>query len=363
MSKETVSHILGGKHAARYRKETRERVTAIAQELRYRPHRGAQMMKSGRSNLIAIVHFGGGLEAADHANRKLSRKVSEAGFDYLAIDMNWYGGSVHRILEELNSARVEGVVISHIQEVFKKEHIDELIQSGIPIVAVNGEQRPNVPLVCDDVIRAFYGLTRHLIDNGHRTILHLTEPVMNDAESIGRSISHRNEGFRQAVEENGHWQEMGDDKFLAAWPTFPVPQGERVKGITVDQDGLLYRELGRPVYTFCQRLFKEERLPDAIICRNDFYVMEAIAAALEHGVSIPGDLALAGYDNDRIGSFPAFGITTAEQDLDGICAKAVEVLLHQIKGGTVEGSPFLFRSKIITRTSSKPQAARTQLAV
>ena len=80
-----MSRILGGKHATRYRQSTQDNVIGIAKRLRYLPHRGAQIMKNGRSNLIAIVHFGAGVEAAHSANLGLSRWVSKAGYDYLAI--------------------------------------------------------------------------------------------------------------------------------------------------------------------------------------------------------------------------------------------------------------------------------------
>ena len=358
VSRETVSHILGGKHANRYRKATQDKVISIAQRLRYRPHRGAQMMKNGRSNLIAIVHFGAGVEAAHNANLALSRKVSEAGFDYLALDMNWYGGSVERTIAELIRVRVEGVLISHIQEVFKSSHIEELTGAGIPVVAVNGEQRSNIPLVCDNVIGAFHALTSHLIANGHKSLLHLVSQHRD--EMLARSLSHRTKGFRRGIEEHGKWSTFGEEDFFGAWP-LPVPAGGGVSGVTIEQDERLYHMLDRPVYKFCRRLFQKGPLPDAIVCTNDLFAMEVIAAALEHGISIPGDLAVTGYDNDRIGAYPAFGITTAEQDIEGICSKAVEILMHQVSQAPVEATPVTFDSTIIIRTSSGKAASRAAL--
>jgi DNA-binding LacI/PurR family transcriptional regulator len=356
VSRETVSHILGGKHATRYRQSTQDKVIGIAQRLRYLPHRGAQIMKTGRSNLIAIVHFGAGVEAAHTANLALSRKVSEVGYDYLAVDMNWYGGSVERTIAELIRARVEGVLISHIQEVFKSSHIDELTGAGIPVVAVNGEQRSNVPLVCDNVIGAFNALTTHLIEIGHRVILQLVSQHQDG--TLARSLSHRTKGFRLAVKERGQWSKLTEEAFFEVWPVTP-PAGKAVSGITIEQDERLYRTLDRPVYQFCKRLFQRGGgLPDAIVCANDLFAMEVIAAALEHGIQVPGDLAVTGYDNDRIGAFPSFGITTAEQDIEGICAKAVEILTRQIAKSPVGAKPVFFDSAIVLRTSSGKAGSR-----
>src|SRR5690606_33902537 len=121
------------------------RVLEAAEKLGYRPHRPAQVMRRQRSNLVAIVHFGGGIEAARKTNLVLARVANEMGYDYLSLDMNWYGGSVDRAVEEIVRVRAEGVLISHTHDVFHDEHVAKLNQAGIPVVAVNGGRRRNLP--------------------------------------------------------------------------------------------------------------------------------------------------------------------------------------------------------------------------
>jgi len=334
-------------------------VLEIAEELNYRPHRGAQAMKSGRSNLIAIVHFGAGIEAAHKTNLALSRMVNVKGYDYLAMDMNWYGGSVERTLAEIIRARVEGVLVSHIQEVFQEEHVAELKQAGIPLVSVNGGFRPNIPLICDNVDGAFQGLTRHLMNLGHRRIFQLVSSSAHLTPERARTISQRMDGFRKAVETRGKWMTFTEDEFFAAWPTLSTEMTEEILGITIQQEARLYDRVDKPVYRFCIRLFPHGTLPDAIVCTNDLYAMEVIAAGLEHGVRVPENLAVTGYDNDRIGEFPAFGITTAEQDIEGICSTAVDVLMKQIAHPDEETANQMFDSRIIIRSSSgSPRVGR-----
>lgn len=352
VSRETVSHILGGKLAERYKMSTRTKVLEIAEQLNYRPHRGAQAMKSGRSNLIAIVHFGAGIEAAHKTNLALSRMVNVKGYDYLAMDMNWYGGSVERALAEIIRARVEGVLISHIQEVFQEEHVAELKQAGIPVVSVNGGFRPNIPLICDNVDGAFQGLTRHLMNLGHRRIFQLVSSFAHLSPERARTISQRMNGFRQTMETRGKWLTFGEDEFFANWPKLSLETTDEIIGITIQQEARLYDRVDKPVYRFCLRLFPHGTLPDAIVCTNDLYAMEVIAAGLEHGIRIPENLAVTGYDNDRIGEFPAFGITTAEQDIEGICSTAVDVLIKQIAHSDEEVTNQMFDSRIVIRSSS-----------
>lgn len=350
VSRETVSHILGGKLAERYKTSTQEKVRAIAAKLNYRPHRGAQTLKSGRSNLIAIVHFGAGIEAAHNANLALSRMVNEAGFDYLAMDMNWYGGSVERTLTELTRARVEGVLISHIQEVFNETHIDSLRQAGIPVVSINGGQRPHVPLFCDNVSKAFEGLTRHLLDLGHRRVVQLVCASTLPPDHA-RVLSDRLEGFRRAIAGRGEWLTVSESEYFEKDGWFSGLKNNEVLGISVQQDPDLYARLDKPVYRFCSKLFSQKELPDAIVCHNDLLAMEVIAAGLEYGKTVPEQIAVTGYDNDRIGEFPAFGLTTAEQNIDGICTSAVKMLMQLIENPDLEMSSRMFDSRLMIRTS------------
>lgn len=350
VSRETVSHILGGKLAERYKASTRKKVRAIAEELHYRPHRGAQTLKSGRSNLIAIVHFGAGIEAARQTNLALSRLVNEVGLDYLAIDMNWYGGSVERTLEELNRARVEGVLISHIQEAFHDVHLTSLREARIPVVSVNGGLRPELPLICDNVAEAYAGLTRHLLDLGHRRIIQLIAETKFPPDR-SRSTTERTNGFRRAIRQRGTWVTMSEDEYFQKEIRLPRTGQSGIRGITVQQDYQLYARMENPVYQFCSRLFQQKILPDAIVCLNDRSAMEAIAAGLEYGKSVPDDIAVTGYDNDRIGEFPAFGITTAAQNIEGICSASVKMLMELIANPDQEVSNRMFESRLIIRTS------------
>lgn len=359
VSRETVSQILGGKRAERYKLSTRTKVLEIAEQLNYRPHRGAQAMKSGRSNLIAIVHFGAGIEAAHKTNLALSRLVNEKGYDYLAMDMNWYGGSVERTLAEIVRARVEGVLISHIQEVFQEEHVAELRRAGIPVVSVNGGFRPNIPLICDNVGEAFQRLTLHLMNLGHRRLIQMTASSSHLNPERARTMTHRVDGFRAAIEKRGKWLTLDEDEFFSEWPTLSSASDDEVLGVTVRQDARLYELVDKPVYRFCIRLFPYGRLPDAIVCQNDLYAMEVIAAGLEHGVRVPENLAVTGYDNDRIGEFPAFGITSAEQNIEGICSAATDVLMQLIAHPETEVANQMFDSRILIRNSSgSPRVGR-----
>ena len=343
----TVGSILsGGDLALRYNEETRRKVLEAAARLNYRPNRAAQTMRKKRSNLIAIVHFGSGIEAADKTNQELSRRVVDAGYDFLAVDMNWHGGSVSRTLAELIQARVEGVLISHTQEIFTDEHIEILHAADIPAVSINGQDRAGLPLVCTDLVSAFAEVTRHLHAMGHRTLL---QPVPDLRGAKARSVSERIEGFQQACEAVGTWMALSEEEFFAQWP---ATADEGIAGWTVLQDRGLYDRVERPVYQFCQRLFRSDGRPDALVCLNDALALEAVFAAQEFQLAVPRDFAVTGFDNDRMGEFPALGLTTVEQDIPALCARGVEILLSLICDPQAPAVRETFSPRLIQRTSS-----------
>jgi LacI family transcriptional regulator len=350
VSSATVANILSQRAGLRYSQKTRDIVHEAAKELGYQPNRASQAIRKQRSNLIAIVHFGAGIEAAHKANTALSRKVHEVGFDYLSVDMDWHGGSVERTLAELIQNRVEGVLISHIQEVFSDKHLDVIRRAGIPVVSINGGRRPGVTMVSHDAVGPFQRLTTHLLNAGHRRILCLSPAAAQSNEAMHSEEVQRAMGFRQAIEETGTCVKFSENQFLANLPAGDG-FGDGVSGIVVQQDFRLYQRLQQPVYRFCKELFASGNLPDAIVCMNDKYAVEAIMAAQELGVRIPHDVAVTGYDNDLIGSFPVMGITTAEQDIENICKAGVEELVKLVQDPSRGISRQTFDSMLVLRTS------------
>ncbi len=347
VSRATVGIILaGGALASRYRKETRELVLQTAARLNYCHHRAAAAMRRQRSNLIAIVHYGAEIESARKSNLALAHEVGVAGYDYLSVDMDWYGGSVERTVRELIQARVEGVAISHIQEVFEDVHLARLLQAGIPVVSINGNERAGVPLFCDHVSKAFYDLTTHLIRLGHRHIVQLLPFVDLNNPSVHRPWRERKEGFRAAFAKQGTWQEAQSEEYSMDLFSSTAPIG-----VSVYHSPQHYKRLERSNYHLCKLLFEGKRWPDAIVCSNDAYAIEVMMAAMEMGVRVPEDVAVTGYDNDTLGSFPVLGLTTAEQDIESICREGIRNLLARHESTDAAIVVKKFDSTLIYRTS------------
>lgn len=325
ISRATVGLVVGNIDSplkARLNSETVRKVEEKAREMGYQPHRGAQMMRKGRSNLIAVVHYGHGYQNAMRMNTILARKIVEAGYEYLSVALSWFGGDIEKILDRLIQMRVEGVVISHAIEAFKLEHTSRLRDYGIPIVFVNGEKWPGIPLVCDDAYGSFEKMLRHVSQVERSHVVMLCPSYDN------RPSRDRVRAFEQVMPSEYPFRECRTaDEYRELRHSHPKKSASCIR---------MFMEEGKETSFIAYETFKQMvqagGLMDTVICSNDRVAFGVMNAALELGLRIPEDLTVTGYDNERFGKFPIYSLTTMEQKVEEICSEGVQVLIRNIHG-------------------------------
>ncbi len=333
LSRVTVSHILSGREAGRYNEATRQLVLSAAERLGYRPHRSAQMMRTGRSGLIGVVHFG----ANNHVSRQyahfLPQAISEHGYEPMVVDLSWHGQSHRKALEYLLDLRVEGVLIAGLVEAFGTEETELLVSRSVPTVLLAATRGLPFPSVCADSQVAFEGLTHHLHDEGHRDLLLL----VNDYECV--STAKRIAGFNAALDTLKGTGVRGHIERLAA-----------------DRDPFLP---GLPAYRYMKGRIAAGRLPDAVLCSDDFWAQAVFTALLEAGLQAPRDIALTGFNNEPFTAHAPYLFTTGDACVGLQCAKAVELLGERIAGVEVPPVQHIFPCELVFRESSlaRPLAA------
>jgi DNA-binding LacI/PurR family transcriptional regulator len=81
-----------------------------------------------------------------------------------------------------------------------------------------------------------------------------------------------------------------------------------------------------------QRLLRRDDPPDAVFCFNDLMAIGALRACAEAGVTVPDDIAIAGFDNIPEGAYTTPTLTTVDADLDILSREALRLLLARIAG-------------------------------
>ncbi|WP_172195091.1 LacI family DNA-binding transcriptional regulator [Saccharibacillus qingshengii] len=332
VSKSTASRVISGNGYAS--PEVRERVLRAVDELRYKPSAVARAMVARRTYNIGVIVFRDKLPIVSHTLYgriidEILMAAEELGYSiFLKTDREMSLRSTDYMLEQ----RVDGLIlISRLQ----KNVIDYVKNFKIPYVMVNGstEDPDVVHLVSNDEAGGARA-AEHLYERGHRRLFILAGPGEH------RSHSLRLAGFLDRIKQLG----------------LPVHRSPRTlsdpaHGITVVESPESGFDSGVRLMTEHYGAFRAQGCT-AVFSTNDMLALGAMKVLLEHGVRVPEDAAVMGYDNIELAAMYHPPLTTVSVDAAGIGRDAVKILDRLIGG---EGDvPRLneYASEVIVRQST-----------
>jgi len=328
ISPTTVGLVVGSTDSelrARLSKETVRRIEAKALELGYRPNRGAQILRCGRSNLIVLLNFGGYSELASKRAFQVGRLVHEAGYDFQTVDAYWWIGDASRVVDQLQGLHPEGILVTgSLQVPFESRHIESLVAAGIPVVSI-GIEIQGIPWVHYDAKGAIRELTRNMIRLGRKRLA-LFVGSASDGELTWQTRD-RAQGFREILEEEGYPQPewRGDMRC-----NFTKDATFQSVILCDNRKRSLFDGGSEQVLSAAGEILKNPLMPDAIICSNDTYAMGVISVCVRRGIAVPQEIAVTGFDNLASGMLSGVIPTTVEQPTEALCEKAMDLLMTRI---------------------------------
>ena len=258
----TVSRVFSGK--ARVTEKTRDRVMEAARQLAYEPSHAARSLAGRRTHTLGAIfpEIASGFYADVLAG--IDEVAAESGFDVLASFVGKRRSRSEMVKRLLRQGRVDSLIVLNLENSFdlKPEAIDSL-----PIVLVDREiSGSTLPVVGMDNIGGAEAMIEHLFEQGHRRIAIVTGPDGNyDSEQ-------RLLGSQRAINRLG----LTLDERLIWDGAFTLTSGVRAAREFLDS---------------------KIPMPDAIFCLNDAMAIGMLSELQRAGISVPGDVALAGYDN------------------------------------------------------------------
>lgn len=307
-----VSHVAasvvlnGAKSGTRTSAETRARVIAAAELLRYRPNATARALAHGRTNTIGVVTsywtagtnayfmdvFGGIIEVATAAEQTTS----------VFMLRNW--GEAPRRIPAWGDGRVDGLIV--LAPMIGNDASDWM-PTHIPCVTVHSNYAVDgvVNLDSDDEAGAFDAVSR-MLALGHRRILHIAGPnVLAGAE-------RRAAGYFRA--------------FAAA-------------GLTPPADHVVHAQLhlagGRNAMLEWLLRHPGAPLPEAVFCFNDAIALGCMEELKTRGLRVPEDVSVVGFDDTALAGTAR--MSTVRQPLHSFGQRAAEILLEQIEARQAGG--------------------------
>jgi len=322
VSIKTVSNVVNDHPYVR--DETRRRVLDAIAALGYTPNLSARSLRSGRTNVIALM-------IPDLRNAyfaELADAVMRAAAGHgLSVLIEQFGDDREHEIAALRRPRpqlVDGVLYS----VLALDQDDEDVIAAMPVpVVLLGERiftgpRDHVTMRNTEGARA---ATEHVLGLGRRRVVALGA---HPGEVIG-SAALRLDGYRAALEAAG----------IASGEELIVPVGSwlRRNGAKAMRD-LLASGVGF----------------DAVVAFNDAIALGALRALQEAGLRVPEDVALIGFDDIDETQYSMPTLSTIDPGRAEIARTAVDLLVRRIEGGAAPFEPerILVPYRLVPREST-----------
>ncbi len=302
-------------------KKTRERIQELAREHDFRPNVMARNLRIKRAGAIGVL-IPLGHETGQHISDPffitmlghLADALTERGHDLLLSrvipkDPDW----LNRVVD---SGRVDGVIL--IGQSDQLATIDKVASRYLPLVAWGANLAGQVHCsVGSDNRKGGQLATQHLIDQGCRNFAFFGDPVSPE-------ISERLEGCRTALAAAGLSDYLS---ILSAHLTAETAHS-----------------------AISNWLEETKPIPDGIIAASDVVAMSALRALSEHGVAVPGQVHVVGYDDLVFANQTVPTLSTVRQDLAAGAAHLVDLLFRRIAGEAT--SSVGLEPKLVVRQSS-----------
>ena len=113
-------------------------------------------------------------------------------------------------------------------------------------------------------------------------------------------------------------------------------------------------QTAREAQTVVRHLLESRHRPEALFCWTDMVALHALSVAKDLGLSVPGDLAIVGYDNTIYCDLAQNSLTSVDQSGQVLGLQAARLLIERIDG-RVQGEHFVVTPRLVARGSSRPR--------
>lgn len=324
LSATTVSR--GLKDHPAINKNTRKKIAEAARLLGYRSNTFASSLRSKRTNTIGVIvprlnsQFMSGVLAG------MEDTASREGY-HLLISQSLESAEKERAnANTMFNKRVDGLLISLAYDTHDIQHLQPFLTKQTPVVFFDRTwDLEGCTSVMIDNYKAAYEVTKHLLDQGCKRILHL-------GGSKERNVyADRLRGYRHALRDAD------------------MPYEEKLVWISMLQENS-GTEAAEQIIKM-----KPATRPDAIFGANDTVAVHCMIRLLEAGIRIPEDIAIAGFNNDPVSRIVSPTLTTINYPGYHLGEAAVMSLVEHLHGvhGATNTNAIILRSELIVRASSQ----------
>ncbi|MGD1878888.1 MAG: substrate-binding domain-containing protein [Kiloniellaceae bacterium] len=326
VSTATVSRVLNAQ--GKVNRETEAKVSAAVAALGYVPHAAARALASRRSRTIGAVTaardnpiFAKGIQA-------LENRLEQSGYGLLVASSNYEPARELKQVRVMVERGIDAIMLqgdSHLPEVYAL-----LQRKGIPYINTWIYDAAAAHPCCGfNNQLAGRSLADYLLDLGHRDIAMVAGITAGNDRALNRI-----KGVKTALEARG----------LTLPPSRIV---ERPYALSDGRDGLREILAAPPIKGRGPR-------PTAVIGGNDLLAIGVMLEAQQSGLSVPGDLSVAGFDDIELAANISPALTTIHVPVEEICSQAGDYLVARIEGRPARDHVALEARLVVRQSTARP---------
>ncbi len=299
-----------------------ERLDAVMEELHYVPHAAARKLATHKTFTIGLLLSDIGGDFFAPLLRGIEDVLASHGYDLLIASTReprrWHGKSL-----PVGPHNTDGIL--GFADSLDEDHLRRLMAQHFPLVLIHRTPPPDLPIPCVTIENkaAAHAMTSHLIEqHRRRRIVFLQGPP---------------------GEEDSHWREIGYRRALAD------------HGIPFDPGLVMRGDFDRDVaFATIEAALRQGIAFDAVFAGDDESAEGVLAALHAHGIAVPEEIAVVGFDDQRMSPYLTPPLTTVRAPTEMVGRHAAQRLIELIRDGTTELMTLLPTQLVIRRSCGCP---------
>lgn len=301
--------------------ETRQHVQAVMDKMGYVANQQARSLARGKSHVIGLVVSALGNEYIGEIIRGVDEELYEAGYDMMLYTTHRHKGKEAQYVSTIARGLADGLLI--IVPMGREAYQDVLSAENFPYVLVEEDlttgQKPAVGITNR---KGAYDAVHYLLGLSHRRIAFITD-VMELSTAVERL-----KGYKAALEEYG----VPYDPDLVQEINFDRPQTRAAT----------------------EKLLALQNPPTAIFTSTDPVAFRLMEILREHGLEIPKDMSVIGFDDIPHASMVYPRLTTVHHPMYEMGKTATKMLLERIQDINLPAQHIQLETHLVIRESSSP---------
>ena len=293
----TVSRVLNNR--GYISDETRQKVYEAMKKLNYHPNEVARSLSKKSTNTIGVIMPHIKHPYFSELISNLENEAYKRGYKIILCNSQGKDAKTREYLEMCTSNRVAGIILGSAVV-----SIDEFKGSNIPIITLERYlENGDASIECDNA-QGGRMATEHLIERGCRNLLHIS-----------------------GVHETAMPADARANAFIEVCEKYQVKHYEIATNIK-QYNNLEYRD-------FLEECVLNHKDVDGIFASSDLIAAQVIQVCAKHGIKIPEEIKVVGFDDVIVSSLTTPSITTIHQPIKEMAQMAIEMLIHKNDGDAV----------------------------